>query len=112
MYHWARIAGFLLFWEVLNWDVIDHYGHLGGCIGGVLMSCMLFKQTSARFMGDDPSVFNQPTKVQQMGSMVALVVMFAVCLTMIALRSVALPPGIKSFEEFCEVEWVMAYEQG
>eukprot|EP00927_Polykrikos_kofoidii_P034957 TRINITY_DN29540_c0_g2_i1.p1 TRINITY_DN29540_c0_g2~~TRINITY_DN29540_c0_g2_i1.p1 ORF type:complete len:342 (-),score=40.83 TRINITY_DN29540_c0_g2_i1:189-1214(-) len=26
--------GFLVFWEVLNWKTIDHYGHLGGFLSG------------------------------------------------------------------------------
>jgi len=37
-------VGFLLFWEVMNWNVIDHYGHGGGFLGGFLLAVALDKQ--------------------------------------------------------------------
>eukprot|EP00392_Amoebophrya_sp_AT5.2_P006211 g6221.t1 len=47
--HWSRVAGMLLFWEVMNWSTIDHYGHLGGFLSGACIGCLLNKQRSVRF---------------------------------------------------------------
>lgn len=33
--HWMRIFLFVAVFEILNWAVIDHYGHLGGLLSGL-----------------------------------------------------------------------------
>ena len=41
--YWLQTAGFLAFWEFINWQTIDHFGHLGGLLGGLCCGLLLNK---------------------------------------------------------------------
>merc|ERR1712187_217979 len=45
-------AGMLIFWEVINWTTIDHYGHLGGLLSGLAIAVILAWPSAP---GDEPS---------------------------------------------------------
>merc|ERR1711975_169803 len=42
--HWVQVGAMLVFWELMNWKTIDHFGHLGGLLGGACMGVFLMKQ--------------------------------------------------------------------
>ncbi|CAD7963670.1 unnamed protein product [Amoebophrya sp. A120] len=84
--HWMRVVGMLAAWEILNWSTIDHYGHLGGFLGGMCLGCVLQKHTSIRFTplsdqrlfdANNPQQMVAPTKKQRAwASVVLFVLMF------------------------------------
>ncbi len=42
--YWGQVVMFLIFFEIINWHIIDHYGHLGGFLGGVCCGLLVEKR--------------------------------------------------------------------